>query len=77
MRYKKLGCYNDNEEKSARPLSELLFTDLDTSSCVFSGTEFTRDNMDSLYLNDLVERCALKSEEFGFTVFGIERVGMT
>ena len=76
MGYKKLGCYNDNDEKFERPLSDLLFTDLDMSSSVFSGTQFTTDNMDSLYLSDLVERCALKTKEFGFAVFGIERVGM-
>ncbi|XP_029196438.2 uncharacterized protein LOC114961764 isoform X3 [Acropora millepora] len=72
--YKKLGCYNDNDERFERPLSDLLFTDLDMSSSVFSGTQFTRDSMDSLYLSDLVERCALKTKEFGFAVFGIERV---
>ena len=76
MSFKKLGCYKDNQQEGARPLPELLFTDLDTSSFLYSGTKYAKDIMDSFYLNDLVERCAVKTKDSGFIVFGIERVGM-
>ena len=74
--YKRLGCYNDKEQED-RPLPELLFTDRDELSPVYSGKKYTKENYDGPYLDDLVERCALKSRKMGYTVFGIERFGMS
>ena len=74
--YKRLGCYNDKEQED-RPLPELLFTDRDELSPVYSGKKYTKENYDRPYLDDLVERCALKSKKMGYNVFGIERFGMS
>lgn len=74
--YKRLGCYNDKEQED-RPLPELLFTDRDELSPVYSGQKYTKESYDRSYLDDLVERCALKSKKMGYTVFGIERFGMS
>lgn len=73
--YKKLGCYRDNWQEK-RPLPHLLFTDRDELSPVYSGKKYIKEKFDRPYLDDLIERCAFKTKEFGYQVFGIERFGM-
>ena len=73
--FKRLGCYKDNWQEH-RPLPQLLFTDLDELSPLYSGKKYDKKNFDRSYLDDLVERCASKSKLLGYDVFGVEKFGM-
>ena len=72
MDFIKKGCYNDL--RNARPLPQLMFTDLDKSSPDFSGFPMEWGNWDS-HLDDMVCRCAQLSKAKGFSNFGIANFG--
>ena len=74
--YRRLGCYRDNWQED-RPLPHLLFTDRDELSAVYSGNKYTKENFDRPYLEDLVVRCASRARKLGYSVFGIEKFGMS
>ena len=68
----KKGCFNDL--RNPRPLTQLMFTDLDKKASKFSGFPVDWGNFDG-YLENVACRCAQVSKAKGFTHFGIENFG--
>lgn len=71
--FKLLGCFKDSQQPT-RTLPELLFTDKDKQSKVYSGIPIGWGNWNS-YLEDLVCRCSKKAKEKKYTHFGIQYYG--
>ncbi len=66
------GCYRD--DKSPPPLPELILTDRDSSSPVYSGKKVDYGNWDT-YMPDLICRCAEKAFSLKKPIFGLEFYG--
>jgi len=74
VQYEKLGCFKDSKV-APRPLADLILTDRDTSSPVYSGGKISWGTWNT-YLTDLVCRCAQKAAEAGiYQYFGIQNHG--
>jgi hypothetical protein len=71
--FKRKGCYKDKHDGN-HPLPELLFTDRDSSSKVFSGTTIASKNWGS-YIIKLICRCAETANQKRFSFFGIQHYG--
>lgn len=67
------GCFEDRNDGDHR-LSEILFTDRDTSSSVFSGRPVGWNHWEN-YILKLACRCAEESNRKRSTVFGLQRYG--
>ena len=67
------GCFEDRNDGDHR-LSEILFTDRDTSSSVFSGRPVEWNDWEN-YILKLACRCAEESNRKRSTVFGLQRYG--
>ena len=70
---KKIGCFND-ASLPRRTLPELLMTDRDPLSPRFSGKLVDWSNWNT-YINDIVCRCAKKTKEKNYNLFGIQFYG--
>lgn len=74
VQYDKLGCFKDLKV-APRPLPDLILTDRDTTSPVYSGVSIDWGNWDT-YLTGLVCRCAQKAAEAKiYQYFGIQSHG--
>ncbi|XP_022796155.1 uncharacterized protein LOC111334626 [Stylophora pistillata] len=73
VNYTKLGCFKDDRKKP-RPLPELLFTDRDSRSKVFSGKTIDWNNWDK-YMIDLVCRCAKAAKVKKYNYFSLQHFG--
>ncbi|XP_028401439.1 vegetative cell wall protein gp1-like isoform X2 [Dendronephthya gigantea] len=71
--FKRKGCYKDKHD-GIHPLPELLFTDRDSSSKVFSGTTISSKDWGN-YIQKLICRCAEQANQKRFTLFGIQHYG--
>ena len=69
----RIGCFKDNQ-KSPRPLPELLFTDKDKKSNLYSGKSVNFEDYDSYGL-ELICRCAKKALASSRAVFGLQNYG--
>ena len=74
MPFKLVGCYKDSQKKSGRPLPELLFTDRDPKSKVYSGIPVNWGEWDN-YMADLVCRCSKAAKAKKYSHFGIQFYG--
>jgi len=70
--YYAVGCYQD--DINDRTMTELLLTDRDSSSPVYSGQNINWANWNQ-YIRDLVCRCAGKTRDKGYRTFGIQFYG--
>jgi len=68
-----LGCFVDNKSPN-RPLPELIFTDNDPESTVYSGVSVQADDWET-YMPDLVCRCAKAASMKNYSHFGIQGYG--
>ncbi|XP_068700145.1 uncharacterized protein [Montipora foliosa] len=68
-----LGCFQDRKT-SVRPLPELIFTDNDPESIVYSGITLEEDDWEQ-YMPELVCRCAKAVSLKNYTHFGIQGYG--
>ncbi|KAL9971012.1 hypothetical protein ACROYT_G023488 [Oculina patagonica] len=68
-----LGCFVDSKSPN-RPLPELIFTDNDPKSNVYSGISVQADDWES-YMPELVCRCAKAATMKNYTHFGIQGYG--
>ena len=71
--FERIGCYKDKQLKP-RPLPDLVFTDRDTTSRVYSGQTINWKQWDT-YMPKLVCRCAEESVKKMKIVFGIQFYG--
>lgn len=71
--YEKVGCFKDNQV-SPRPFSELVTTDVDPKSPVYSGSPVNKGDWNT-YLADVVCRCAQNTQEYEYEYFGIQNLG--
>lgn len=72
-KFTRVGCFKDSMIEP-RPLPQLLMTDRDSSSHMFSGKPIHWGNWDA-YFPDLICRCAEKAKAKGYNVFGIQHYG--
>ena len=72
-KFSRVGCYRDSLI-DPRPLPELLMTDRDVTSHAYSGKKIDWKNWNE-YLPDLVCRCAKKTRDKGYNVFGLQFYG--
>ena len=72
--YENVGCFSDKESASGRPLPELIMTDRDETSIVYSGKTIGWTNWNT-YIDDLACRCAEAAKLKGYTVFGLQDNG--
>ena len=72
-KFTRVGCFKDSMIEP-RPLPQLLMTDRDSSSHMFSGKPIHWGNWDA-YFPDLICRCAEKAKAKGHNVFGIQHYG--
>ncbi|XP_074627228.1 uncharacterized protein LOC141885237 isoform X4 [Acropora palmata] len=68
-----LGCFQDRKT-TTRPLPELIFTDNDPESNVYSGITLQQDDWEQ-YMPELVCRCATAASLKNYTHFGIQGYG--
>ena len=73
MLYKRVGCYRD-KQANPRPLPNLIMTDRDIRSQVYSGKTIDWKKWDT-YLPDLVCRCARESSKKEMATFGLQYYG--
>lgn len=73
--FKNVGCYVD-QQISPRPIPELIFTDINTSSPKYSGRQAHLGELDT-YLSDVLCRCAELVQELGYEYFGVQNHGRT
>ena len=73
VNYTKLGCFKDDRKKP-RPLPELLSTDRDSRSKVFSGKTIDWNNWDT-YMIGLVCRCAEAANAKKYNYFSLQHFG--
>ncbi|XP_028394319.1 uncharacterized protein LOC114518504 isoform X2 [Dendronephthya gigantea] len=72
--YVDLGCFVDTGNPSTMP--EMLLTDTDQRSPLFSGVSMKRGIKDwDDYMSNLICRCAQITNEKGYTHFGIQNLG--
>ena len=71
--FKRKGCYKDRHD-DIKPLPELLFTDRDSSSRLFSGTTIASKDWGN-YILKLICRCAEQANQKRFSFFGIQQYG--
>lgn len=71
--FQRIGCYKEKTQKG-RPLSDLLFTDRESSSSKWSGLKYAFQEFNA-YLPDLACRCAKATKVKGYTVFGLTNYG--
>ena len=71
--FKRKGCYKDRHD-DIKPLPELLFTDRDSSSRLFSGTTIASKDWGN-YILKLICRCAEQANQKRFAFFGIQQYG--
>ena len=70
VRFERIGCFHDNKE-APRLLPSYLLNDRDENLPNFSGHLIDWKNWYE-YLPDLVCRCAKKTKEKGWKLFGIQ-----
>lgn len=73
VKFARVGCYRDSLI-NPRPIPELLMTDRDPTSHAYSGKPVDWKNWNE-YLHDLVCRCAKKTRDKGYNVFGLQFYG--
>ena len=73
VKYTRVGCFDDSMVQP-RPLSQLLMTDRDPTSPVYSGIP-VHWGMWDVYFPKLICRCAAKAKAKGYNVFGIQHYG--
>ncbi|KAJ7383586.1 hypothetical protein OS493_026771 [Desmophyllum pertusum] len=73
IKFTRVGCYRDSLI-NPRPIPELIMTDRDPTSDVYSGKKVEWKNWNE-YLPDLVCRCAKKTRDKGYNVFGLQFYG--
>ncbi|KAL9985033.1 hypothetical protein ACROYT_G007389 [Oculina patagonica] len=73
VKFARVGCYRDSLI-NPRPIPELLMTDRDPTSHAYSGKPVDWKNWNE-YLPDLVCRCAKKTRDKGYNVFGLQFYG--
>ncbi|EDO42760.1 predicted protein [Nematostella vectensis] len=66
----KLGCFRDRH--ASRILPDMIMTDRDRSSIVFSGTQMNWPKTFQPYLKSIACRCARKAEAKGYEIFGLQ-----
>ncbi|XP_046848084.1 uncharacterized protein LOC124441663 [Xenia sp. Carnegie-2017] len=71
--YWTVGCYADRVY-AKRALSELIFTDRDKYSIVYSGKEIDWENYGA-YISDLACHCSKKTAEKDYSYFGLQFYG--
>ena len=71
--FENIGCFSDNHVEP-RPLPQLLFTDADTQSELYSGIPMELGQLDR-YLSDVACRCAANADKLQFEYFGIQNYG--
>ena len=70
--FTRLGCFKDL--MNPRPLPTILMTDRDPGLRVYSGVKIDWKGWND-YMTDLACRCAKKTKESGFKVFGLQFFG--
>jgi len=73
VNFQRIGCYMEKTQKG-RPLSDLVFTDLKSSSSKWSGLKYAYQEFNA-YLPDLACRCAKATKVKGYAVFGLTNYG--
>ncbi|XP_078379193.1 uncharacterized protein LOC144662284 [Oculina patagonica] len=71
--FKEVGCFAD-KQISPRPVPELIFTDMNTSSPKYSGRQAHLGELDT-YLSDVLCRCAEHVQELDYDYFGLQNHG--
>lgn len=71
--FENAGCHKDGQ-KNPRPLSDMIFTDRDAKSPVYSGVKYLALSWNQ-YMQGLLCRCATKSMAKGFKAIGIQHYG--
>jgi len=73
VKYERVGCFNDNH-RNPRPLPELILTDRDTTSDIYSKQNIDWGDFDN-YMRDFACRCARAAKNKRFFYFGLQHYG--